>query len=347
MKIWLDLANSPQVLFFRPILQELMRRGHTTLITTRAYAQTTQLADRYGFAHTEIGQHGGRGLAGLIRQNYLRVFSLANWARTQRFDLAISHNSYSQVVAAWLLHIPAVTLMDYEHQPLNHLCFRLAHRVIVPECFPTESIKAFGSTQKTLLYPGVKEQVYLTDFTPQPDFRNKQNLPLDQPLIVIRPPAPWTAYHRFENDLFDELLTYLGTKQSVYSLFLPRILSQAQTVRHLPNLHLAQKVFDGPDLLYCADGVISGGGTMNREAAVLGTPAYTVFKGKMGAVDKYLMQKKRMICIEDVEDFPRIILERKKDKPENMCNQDLARLVTEMILAPTLAPYSEKMTILI
>ena len=257
-----------------------------------------------------------------------------NWARPQRFDLAVSHNSYSQVAAAWLLNIPSVTLMDYEYQPLNHLCFRLAHRVIVPECFPLELIKAFGSSRKTLKYPGVKEQIYLRSFTPKSDFRKEENLPIDQPLIVVRPPAPWTAYHRFENDLFDELLAYLASKQAVYTLFLPRIQSQSQTVQQFPNLHLAQKVYDGPDLLYCADGVISGGGTMNREAAVLGTPAYTVFKGRMGAVDKYLMQRNRLTWIDNVNDFPKIIMAKKMDKPENMSNQDLVELVTEMVLKP-------------
>ncbi len=332
IKIWLDLANSPQVLFFRPIIQEIARRGHHVQITTRACAQTTQLADQYGFAHTIIGRHGGRGLAGLIRQNYLRVFSLVRWARSQRFDLAVSHNSYSQVVAAWLLRIPVVTLMDYEHQPLNHLCFRLARRVIVPESFPAESVEAFGANRKTLSYPGVKEQVYLTDFAPQPDFRQKENLPLDQPLIVIRPPAPWTAYHRFENNLFDELLAYLTARENVYLLFLPRIPSQVHSVCHLPNLHVAQKVFNGPNLLYCADGVISGGGTMNREAAVLGTPTYTVFKGKMGAVDRYLIQRNRMTWIDSVSDFRKISLEKKSVNAENICNQALVEVVTEMIL---------------
>lgn len=338
MKIWLDLANSPQVLFFRPIIQEFTRRGHYIQITTRAYAQTTELADQYGFTHRIIGRHGGQGLVGLIRQNYLRVFSLARWARSQRFDLAVCHNSYSQVVAAWLLHIPVVTLMDYEHQPLNHLCFRLSRRVIVPDVFPAKLIKAYGASRKTLIYSGIKEQVYLADFIPQQDFRQKENLPFDQPLIVIRPPATWTAYHRFENDLFDELLAYLAVRQDVYALFLPRIPSQIQSVSHFPYLHVAQKVFNGPDLLYCADGVISGGGTMNREAAVLGTPTYTVFKGKMGAGDRYLIQSNRMTWIKNIGDFPKISLEKKNGNAENMLNRDLVGVVTDMILKQLRTP---------
>jgi predicted glycosyltransferase len=334
MKIWLDLANSPQVLFFRPILREFEKRGHNVLVTTRTYAQTTQLADKYGISHTIIGRHGGRSLAGLAGRNYLRVLSLAGWARGQRFDLAVSHNSYSQVVAARLLRIPAVTLMDYEHQPLNHLCFRLAARVIVPESFPQGSIRAFGAARKTLVYAGVKEQLYLADFIPRPDFRRYADLPLDKPLLVIRPPAPWTAYHRFENDLFDELLAFLSASQAVYCLLLPRIPGQVESVSHLPNIHVASKVFDGPDLLFCADGVISGGGTMNREAAVLGTPTYTVFKGKTAAVDQVLIQRNRLTRIECPADFAKISLDWKKANPDKITGSNLAGSVTDKILEP-------------
>jgi predicted glycosyltransferase len=124
----------------------------------------------------------------------------------------------------------------------------------------------------------------------------------------------------------------------MFLLFLPRIPSQVQSVCNLPNLHVAQKVFNGPDLLYCADCVISGGGTMNREAAVLGTPTYTVFKGKIGAVDEYLIQNNRMTRVNSVSDFPKISLEKKDVNAENMGNRDLIRVVTEMILKPLRTP---------
>jgi len=195
--------------------------------------------------------------------------------------------------------------MDYEHQPLNHICFRLARRVIVPQAFPDNMLRRYGASRKTVRYPGVKEQVYLADFQPLENFRKNEGLPEDRSLIVVRPPAPWTAYHRFENDLFDLLLAFLANHDEPYILFLPRIPSQVESVRHLNHIHVAEKVYDGPGLLYHADAVISGGGTMNREAAVLGTPTYTIFKGKLGAVDKYLIDAGRMVCISTVDEFTR------------------------------------------
>ncbi|GAB4580733.1 MAG: DUF354 domain-containing protein [Anaerolineales bacterium] len=306
MKIWLDLANSPQVLFFRPIIRELERHGHEVWITTREYAQTIQLADQLGLSHQVIGKHGGRGLVSLAQQLGLRAMALSRWAKGHRFDLALSHNSYSQVVAARMLGIQVVTLMDYEHQPLNHLCFRLAHRVIVPQAFPKGLLKKFGAARKTFVYEGVKEQIYLADFSPTPNYREREQFPSDKPLIVIRPPAPWTAYHRFENDLFDQVLRYLNDHVQGHLLFIPRLASQGDSVREFVNINVAKKVYDGPNLLYYSDAVISGGGTMNREAAVLGTPTYTIFKGELGAVDRDLILKGRMVHLQGLADFGKI-----------------------------------------
>lgn len=333
MKIWLDLANSPQVLFFRPILSELQRRGHQTILTTRAYAQTIALADQLGYTHYQIGEHGGRGFLSLAKQNYLRAFTLAQWAKQQQFDLALSHNSYSQVLAARLLGLTAVTLMDYEHQPLNHLCFRLAQRVLIPEPFPQADVIRFGARHKAIRYPGLKEEVYLADFIPNPAYRQQVGLPTDQPLVVVRPPAPWTAYHRFENDLFDQLLTRLTQIPNAYILFLPRIPSQAESLRHLPGLHIADRVYEGPHLLYTADCAISGGGTMNRESAVLGTPTYTVFKGKMGAVDQFLIAQKKMVQLTQLSDFDRVLIERRPLPTTPPTKPGLVSFITDAILA--------------
>jgi len=178
MRIWLDLANSPQVLFFRPIVPELERFGHLVTITSRDFAQTTQLADRYGLRHTVVGAHGGKRLSKIGLRVIERAWQLVRFARLRKFDLAVSHNSYAQALAATALRIPFVTSMDYEHQPANHLCFRLASRVIVPVYFPGWALRKYGATpQKTGYYHGLKEQVYLADFTPQPASPQTESLP--------------------------------------------------------------------------------------------------------------------------------------------------------------------------
>ncbi len=331
MRIWLDLANSPQVLFFRPILTELRRRGHKVEVTTREYAQTIQLADRFGIVHEVVGRHGGRSHLGPIRENLRRVLALIRWLRPRQFDLALSHNSYSQSVAAAVVRIPSVTLMDYEHQPLNHICFRLARRVIVPEPFPREYLAKYGASKKAVAYPGIKEQLYLSDFEPDPEYLRRESLPTDRSLVVIRPPAPWTAYHRFENELFDQVLQKLSALSDAHLLFLPRLESQAASVQGLSNVHVAQKVYDGPTLAYHADLLLSGGGTMNREAAVLGTPVFTVFKGRLAATDQYLIGAGRLKQLGREEDLSELRISKTDRKPI-LSSQGLVALVTDQIL---------------
>ena len=171
MRIWIDLANSPHVPFFRSLTSEFIQRKHEIVITARAFAETVELAKAAGFTPDVIGEHGGGGLSGKAGNLVQRALGLGRWARGRNIDLAVSHNSYSQILAGRALSLRTVTLMDYEHQPANHLAFRLASRVIVPQAFPDAALTRFGAhPAKVRRYAGLKEDVYLADFQSDPDF---------------------------------------------------------------------------------------------------------------------------------------------------------------------------------
>ncbi len=172
MLIWIDLANSPHVPFFRALAGEFRARGHEVAVTAREFAQTIELARAAGLRPEVVGGHGGGKLSGKAGNLLGRAWALARWARGRGFGLAVGHNSYSQVLAARASGLRAVTLMDYEHQPANHLAFRLASRVVVPESFPEEALRKFGARpRKVRRYRGIKEDVYLADFEPDPRVR--------------------------------------------------------------------------------------------------------------------------------------------------------------------------------
>lgn len=335
MRIWIDLATPPQVIFFRPILQCLVQKGHELLITAQDYAQTVPLVERYNLPAVRIGRHGGHGIRRKAAASFGRAAHLARWAYSRRpIDLAVSHNSYTQALAARVLGIRTVNLMDYEHQPMNHLSFRLAHRVIVPECFPEEVIARCGASKKTVRYPGFKEQVYLSDFSPTECLLKELQVQPDRVTIAMRPPSTWTMYHlAVKNDLFHGLLSILAGREDTFIILLPRIPEQGEVVkqRGFPNVWIPAKPLDGPTLVYASDLVISAGGTMNREAAVLGTPAYTVFMGKSAAVDRELMKRGRMVSITNPGDIKKINVE-KKDHSKALRNRGLAECVTNLIL---------------
>ena len=300
MRIWIDLANSPHVPFFRALIPEFVARGHQVEITARDFAQTVELATNAGMMPHVIGGHGGGSITGKAGNLIGRAGALRKWARDRGFDLALSHNSYAQIAAAAALGVKAVTLMDYEHQPANHLAFRLASRVIVPRSFPSAELKKYGaSTRKVRRYEGTKEDVYLADFVPDPEFADvllRLGIVSKDVLVVARPPAREALYHRFENELFDELLMHLSSRDEVKIILLPR--SDAQRAdyeaRKLANLIMPRRALDGSNLIAAADLVVSAGGTMNREAAALGVPAVSIYAGKWAAIDQELVDEGRL-----------------------------------------------------
>jgi predicted glycosyltransferase len=304
--------------FFRALAPEFAKHGHQIEITARDYAQTVELAKAAGLTPVVIGGHGGGKLSGKAGNLVGRAASLAKWARGRGIDLAVSHNSYAQIAAASGLGIRTVTLMDYEHQPANHLAFRLASRVIVPRAFPDSALKRYGASRgKVKRYDGTKEDVYLADFTPDPNFADSLRtlgVAPDDILVVVRPPASEALYHRFENQLFGDLLNRLTGHPDVQVIMLARTESQRQEYVGLAkaNLILPHQALDGANLIAAADLVISAGGTMNREAAALGVPAATIYAGEWAAIDEELVREGRLLRIASPADIEAVPVEKKR-----------------------------------
>ncbi|MEO0106761.1 MAG: DUF354 domain-containing protein [candidate division WOR-3 bacterium] len=313
MKFWIDIVNSPHVLFFTPIIERLRKQGHSVLITAREYAQTVPLLNNFNMSHTLIGAHAGANIGRKFLDVLVRSQSLYEYIKDKKIDRALTFNSPSLVLAARFMGLPSFVFMDYEYQPLNHLTFRFASKVIVPTYFPVASLSRFGAINKAVKYPGLKEQVYLSDFKPDPNFLNSMGIDKNKVIITARPPATMALYHQFENDLFYEALKYLVEHNNVIVLVIPRSLAQRRILMEMKysNLIVIDNAVDGRNLIYYSDLVLSAGGTMNREAAILGTPAYTVFKGKPGAVDRYLMEQNRIVAISSQGEFGNIKIEKK------------------------------------
>jgi hypothetical protein len=304
MRIWADLTNSPHVLVLRPVIDALRADGHEVELTARDFAQTLELLDRYGMDHTAIGRHrGGRAAAkgiGLVD----RSIALWRWSRGRKFDLAIGHGSNDVTIAAAARRIPSVTMFDYEWAKLQHnVNCRLATRVIVPDAIPPERLETYGAAGKIAAYPGLKEEYYLSDFEPDETVLTELGVDRARVLVILRTPPEVSLYHRFENDLFGELVDRLAADQTVQVVALPRTAEQRSEFERLgaANFIVPAYAVDGPSLIALADLVIGAGGTMNREAVALGTPVYTTFAGKLGAVDERLLGDGRLRRLEDLD----------------------------------------------
>jgi predicted glycosyltransferase len=325
-RIWIDLDNSPHVPFFAPIIEELEKSGYSVLVTARDCFQVCELADLLHLKYHLVGRHHGKRTIWKLAGLCWRALQLMPEMLRFRPQLALSHGSRSQLVVANLLRIPSVTVADYEFARIWMLV--RPTWVITPEIIPSEKVHC--SKDRILKYPGIKEDVYVPRFKPDSSILASLGLERSKDVIVvIRPPATEAHYHRPETDvLFTEALNFLGRKSQVKMILLPRNEHQAADIRSKwgalfanGRILIPSRVTDGLNLIWHSDLVISGGGTMNREAAALGVPVYSIFRGEIGAVDRYLASTGRLILIERPQEVAEKLVLAKRDRSHQAAHQ--------------------------
>jgi predicted glycosyltransferase len=291
VRVWVDLGNSPHVALFGEVVDELREQGDEIFLTARDHAQTVGLALERWPDVVVVGGRSPTSRGGKAAALGARARELTRLLRTEGPDVALSHGSYAQALVAARLRIPLVTMMDYEHQPANHLSFRVARRVIVPEVFPASALRRFGANeQKVLRYAGFKEQLYLARFRPSEQVVAELGLDLEKVIVVMRPAPEGALYHRMANQYFDDLLETLRRRSALEVILLARSSADARRYAALAGVIVPHRPIDALSLVASADIMIGGGGTMTRESALLGTPTYTVFIGRPAAVDTELMR---------------------------------------------------------
>jgi predicted glycosyltransferase len=326
MRIWVDLTNSPHVLVLRPVVDVLRGRGAEVSVTARDFAQTVELCERLGLDCEVIGRHRGARVAAKAVGLAERSVALARWARGGGpFDLALGHGSNDVTVAARLLGIPCSTMFDYEWATAQHTVnCRLAQAVVVPEAIPPERLDRYGARGKLQRYAGLKEEYYLADFEPDRAVLDELHLDASEPIAVVRTPPSVSLYHRFENDVFAQVLDRLRGTQTVV---LPRVPEQRAA---LDGFIVPEHAIDAQSLIAFADVVVSAGGTMNREAVALGTPVWTTFEGRMGAVDERLIAEGRLLRLERAD---ALVLHKREAVAAERVRRDPALLV-DLLLKP-------------
>ncbi len=331
MRAWIDLTNSPHVLALRPVIGILRERGWEVEVTARDFAQTLELCRRHGIEHTAIGRHRGERLASKAAGLVTRSAALARWARGRRFDVAMGHGSNDVSVAAALLRIPAAAAFDYEFAAQqHHVNCRLCRVVMVPELIPPERLARYGAKPRKLRrYEGLKEEYYLADFEPDESVLAELGLERERPLVVVRTPPEVSLYHRFENPLFRQVLERLASGDA-QAVVLPRTRAQRDELGRMGAFTVPDRAVDAQSLVAFADLVISAGGTMNREAVALGTPVYTTFEGRLGAVDEALLGDGRLRRLTDPDE---VRVERRGEHGALRVRRDPRQLVKLLLSA--------------
>jgi len=305
MRIWVDCTAAAHPLVLRPIIERLEAGGNEVEVTAREYGQMEGILDRLGIPYTSVGRHGDSMVAKATALAS-RSSRLLGWARGRGFDGALAHGSVDIAVVSRLLRIPLVQMNDYEYAGLQRrISFRGARLVMAPDAIPVEAMEKAGARRDRLFrYPGLKEDYYLADFRPDPAAIDSVGLTArgvspergadDRVLAIVRPPPESSVYHA-ENPVYERVLDRLASEPAALAVVIPRTAGQAEQLRERvegrgeDGILVPDRAVDAQSLIAYADLVVSAGGTMNREAVALGTPVYTIFSGRMGAVDERLI----------------------------------------------------------
>jgi uncharacterized protein len=319
MLVWVDCTAAAHPLVLRPLIERFEARGDEVLLTAREYGQTLGILDRLGIPYTAVGSHGGASALGKGRALVGRSAQLARLVWQRRPQLALAHGSVDLAVVSSLYLIPSVQMQDYEFAGWQRqIAFRAARKVLMPESIPLERLRRIGAKERKLVrYPGLKEEYYLADFSPDAGVLDELGLDREKVLVVVRPPPETSEYHA-RNDVYGEAIRHLAGAHSVQAVIIPRTERQGIEVQEMgaTNLIVPERAIDAQSLIAYADLVVSAGGTMNREAVALGTPVFTTFAGRMGGVDEELIATGRLRVLTDPAELPL----RKRQSPVGVLN---------------------------
>lgn len=333
-KIWIDITNSPHAILFNPVIKELKKKKYEVVVTTRDYAQTIDLLKLFEIEYTVVGDHKGKNKYkktwGLIE----RSWQLYWFIRKEKVSASLSMSSFTAIIASNALDIPHMTLYDYEYTTGHYISYRLSNIILTPKGVDEKLLKKYGSNkQNTVFYPGLKEQIYIEYYLPnknnkiiiQEKLKKNLGITTNNPIILFRPEATMAHYQNNVNSMSLKLIKYLSEhKSNPVIIVIPRTPDQKKEYINLKykNVIVPSKTLNGIDLIQLSDLVIGAGGTVNREAAALGVPAYSIYKGgKMGAIDNMLIKTKKMVYIDSERDFNKIKVKKvKKDVSKPLKN---------------------------
>lgn len=335
--IWFDLDNTPHVHIFRYIFKELDKRNIEYFITARDFAQTKELLELYEIKHLLVGEHAGKNKIKKIFNLLNRAHRLNQLIKNKPITLAISHGSRTQLLSSKSKRMPSIMMMDYEYT--EHFLFNyLSDYILIPKFIPDERLANSGfNLTKIIRYNGFKEEIYLKYFQAEVNFRGKIDVDNKDILIILRPPSLISNYHDIKSEeLLRAVIKHLEKLNNIKVLIVNRTNAEKkflnENISDNEKFSFLEKTVDGLQLLYSSDMVISGGGTMNREAALLGVPTYSIFAGKRPYLDEYLEKLGRLKFINNVNEIDNIEPKRIHNKEILIHSNNLSEELTDLFL---------------
>jgi predicted glycosyltransferase len=335
LTVWIDIENPPQVQYLLPFSHVFEAAGLKTVITARDYGNTVSMLEGAGVHAAVFGTRVGRGrvrkaVAAGQRARELWMF----FARTGRPDAVLSA-SRAALLVAWGLGVPSWVINDYEHVFLGLPRFT-GTTIFFPDVIDAavyrtkrlrpEQLIAVKGIKEDLTFAGVDVDAFPPyDTGPVPDGVVR---------VLFRPPAETSHYYREASSTMARVTLERLARADALVVFSPREPGQVALLEGLPWKHkplTLGRTVPFVSLLKSVDLVICSGGTMLREAAYLGIPAYSILQSEIGGVDRWLESIGRAKVIVGPEDLDRIELKRRGPICRLDSNPDLLKQLAEQI----------------
>ena len=263
MKVWYDACTGKHIRYGVAIANKLRNRGHEVILTTRKHADTIGLMRVLNEKFEVLGEYSAGNLLEKLRASVERQKLLFEFFMKKMPNVAISHGSVEQCRVAFGASIPIILTHDSPHAvAVNRLTLPLCSFLVVPKAIPKRYIKMYG-VKKIYRFNGVDEVAWIKDFKPLVKYDFKR------PLIVVRQMESKAVYAGKMPDISEILAKKLTALGNV--IFLPRYDRMPRN-----NLIVPRNFIDSASLVSQADLVVGFGGTISREAALLGTPSIVV-----------------------------------------------------------------------
>ena len=325
MKIWIDLINTPHPIFFKSLMKEF-HQGYQTYMTARDRSETVALARKLDMAPKVIGRDFSNRTIKAINH---AVRTIELYIRVPKFDVALAFGGSTSITVAKARIRPSVVFHDNDlifaqatlAGRLETRIMARADHIIIPSAFPAKVLTRHGAKAENIhRFDGYKEDVYIADYEPDPDF--PAELPFSD-FVVLRPEALFAAYVRQTRSIVPELAKSL-VASNVNVVYLPRIEADLRHVEPLVDdrrLFVPEQALHGLDLCWYSQAVLTGSGTFAREAACLGTTAVSFFPERLLAVDQHLVNEGKVLHSRSIEE----IIEYVSSSPQRDKNPNLER----------------------
>ena len=333
--ISIDIDNAPHVVLFRPIIDRLKKDGFEVIVTARDYGNTIDLLKLYNIEFIKVGGYGGKSKVKKVMNLLHRVYQLVSFVKKNELNirLSINHGSRTHCIASKLMGIKTISMGDYEHTELK-IISTFSDYFFTPENIDKDILLQKGFKKDQLIfYPGLKENIYLW----KSEIKKLDFIPKDKIIVVLRPPSFTANYVAQKSiDLFEAIMDRLLKNSQIFTVCLPRTKEQGEYIKNNfdinENFFIPNNALDGASLLYVADIVISGGGTMNREATVFGCKVYSIFGGTLPSIDINLQKEGKLEFIRDVSEIDKINFSKKQVPENNSLSSDTFDFVYDKII---------------